>query len=131
MSSFREILYEKLFESFKKSSSDKPLKDIQCKTNDVWRQYKNSPKNDEEIKELVLKRAEEEQRKAIKKKSVFLDYFIKEGSSKKVDVSTKVDGVKLTSKETSSDKRQDEVNKEKEQNSQIDTKHQNVISDGF
>ena len=35
MSSFREILRKKLFESFKKSASDKPLKDIQCKTYDV------------------------------------------------------------------------------------------------
>ncbi|GBN93102.1 hypothetical protein AVEN_75134-1 [Araneus ventricosus] len=59
------------------SSSDKPLKDIQCKTNDVWRRYKNPSKNNKEL-ELVLKRAEEELQKATKKKLGFLDYFIKD-----------------------------------------------------
>ncbi|GBM21349.1 hypothetical protein AVEN_149918-1 [Araneus ventricosus] len=44
------------FESFKKSLSDKPLKDIQCKTVDVRWQYKN----DKELEELVFKIAEEE-----------------------------------------------------------------------
>ncbi|GBM91863.1 hypothetical protein AVEN_184324-1, partial [Araneus ventricosus] len=46
------------------------------------------------------------------------------GSSKKIDAATKVDSVKPTSKETSSDQRQDEENKEKLQDSQIDIKHQ-------
>ncbi|GBL77066.1 hypothetical protein AVEN_12714-1 [Araneus ventricosus] len=54
----------RLAPNFKKPSSDKPLKVIQCKTNDVWWQYKN----DKELEELVLKRAEEELRKAAKKK---------------------------------------------------------------
>ncbi|GBM03285.1 hypothetical protein AVEN_161146-1, partial [Araneus ventricosus] len=46
------------------------------------------------------------------------------GSSKKIDASTKVDSVKPTSEETSSDQRQDEENKKKLQDSQIDIKRQ-------
>ncbi|GBM33244.1 hypothetical protein AVEN_34051-1 [Araneus ventricosus] len=67
------------------------------------------------VKHLFLNQKEETSYKTLPEKRA--------GSSKKIDASTKVDSVKPTSEVTSSDQRQDEENKEKLQDSQIDIKH--------
>lgn len=73
----KSLLYQKLYQSFKKSRNDTPAQVVQKMANDVWRRYKNEAKCDKDFERLVLKRIEEELQIATKKKSTFLNFFTK------------------------------------------------------
>lgn len=73
----KSLLYQKLYQSFKKSRNDTPAQVVQKMANDVWRRYKNEAKCDKDLERLVLKRIEEELQIATKKKSTFFNFFTK------------------------------------------------------
>ncbi|CAH1106000.1 unnamed protein product [Psylliodes chrysocephalus] len=68
-------LYQKLFESFKKSHTSTKVQKL---VNEVWRNYKLQAKSDKEIDIIVSKRIEEELQAATKNKSNLLQFFSKD-----------------------------------------------------
>lgn len=70
-------LYQKLFESFKKSHASIKVQNIQKLVNEVWRNYKLQAKSDKELDIIVSKRIEEELQTVTKKKSNLLHFFSK------------------------------------------------------
>ncbi|XP_049866451.1 uncharacterized protein LOC126367090 [Pectinophora gossypiella] len=74
-------LYQKLFESFKKSHTGTKVQNVQKLVNEVWRNYKLQAKTDKELDIIVSKRIEEELQAATKNKSNLLHFFSKATSS--------------------------------------------------
>ncbi|KAG5893766.1 hypothetical protein JTB14_005433 [Gonioctena quinquepunctata] len=70
-------LYQKLFESFKKSHTNTKVQNVQKLVNEVWRNYKLQAKSDKELDIIVFKRIEEELQAATKNKSNLLHFFSK------------------------------------------------------
>ncbi|KAG5878925.1 hypothetical protein JTB14_034434 [Gonioctena quinquepunctata] len=70
-------LYQKVFESFKKSHTNTKVQNVQKLVNEVWRNYKLQAKSDKELDIIVFKRIEEELQAAIKNKSNLLHFFSK------------------------------------------------------
>lgn len=70
-------LYQKLFESFKKSHTNTKLQNVQKLVNEVWRSYKIQAKSDKELDIIVSKRIEEELQAATRNKSNILSFFSK------------------------------------------------------
>lgn len=70
-------LYQKLFESFKKSHTGTKVQNVQKLVNEVWRNYKLQAKSDKELDIIVSKRIEEELQAATKNKSNLLHFFSK------------------------------------------------------
>lgn len=70
-------LYQKLFESFKKSHTNTKVQNVQKLVNEVWRNYKLQAKSDKELDIIVSKRIEEELQAATKNKSNLLRFFSK------------------------------------------------------
>ncbi|KAG5877588.1 hypothetical protein JTB14_027190 [Gonioctena quinquepunctata] len=70
-------LYQKLFESFKKSHTNTKVQNVQELVNEVWRNYKLQAKSDKELDIIVFKRIEEELQAATKNKSNLLHFFSK------------------------------------------------------
>ena len=70
-------LYQKLFESFKKSHTSTKVQNVQKLVNEVWRNYKLQAKSDKELDIIVSKRIEEELQAATKNKSNLLHFFSK------------------------------------------------------
>ncbi|KAG5893520.1 hypothetical protein JTB14_017230 [Gonioctena quinquepunctata] len=70
-------LYQKLFESFKKSHTNTKVQNVQKLVNEVWRNYKLQAKSDKELDIIVFERIEEELQAATKNKSNLLHFFSK------------------------------------------------------
>ncbi|CAH1105641.1 unnamed protein product [Psylliodes chrysocephalus] len=68
-------LYQKLFESFKKSHTSTKVQNVQKLVNEVWRNYKLQAKSDKELDIIVSKRIEEELQTATKNNSNLLHFF--------------------------------------------------------
>lgn len=70
-------LYQKLFESFKKSHNNTKAQNVQKLVNELWRNYKLQAKSDKELEITVSKRIEEELQAATRNKSNLLHFFSK------------------------------------------------------
>lgn len=70
-------LYQKLFESFKKSHTSTKVQNVQKLVNEVWRNYKLQAKSDKQLDIIVSKRIEEELQAATNNKSNLLHFFSK------------------------------------------------------
>lgn len=78
-------LYQKLFESFKKSHTNTRVQNVQTLVNEVWRNYKLQAKSDKELDIIVSKRIEEELQATTKNKSNLLRFFSKVSDDVKVN----------------------------------------------
>lgn len=68
-------LYQKLFESFKKSHTNTRVQNVQTLVNEVWRNYKLQAKSDKELDIIVSKRIEEELQATTKNNPIYYVFF--------------------------------------------------------